>query len=59
MIAALDLLPIELSEPAFDLSDPRTLSGCEVQVVARPLGQPVAHQRRLMGGIVIQDDMTS
>ena len=57
MITSLDLLLTELSEPAFHLIDPRTVGGCEVQMVARPLSQPVAHECRLVGGIVIQDDM--
>jgi hypothetical protein len=57
MIASLDLLLTKMSETAFHLIDPRTVGGCEVQVVARALGQPFAHECRLVGGIVIQDDM--
>src|SRR5215207_2446404 len=57
VIASLDLLLAELGEPALHLIDPRTVGWSEMQVVAGPFGQPVAHQCRLVGGIVIQHDM--
>ena len=51
MIASLDLLLAELGEPALHLIDPRTVGWGEVQVVAGPFGQPIAHERRLMGDL--------
>ena len=57
MIASLDLLLTELRKPALDLIDPRTVSWCKVQVVAGPFCQPATHERRLVGGVVIEDDM--
>ena len=57
MIASLDLLLTKLGKPAFDLIDPRTVGWCKVQVVALPFCQPVTFQRRLVGGVVIEDDM--
>ena len=57
MIASLDLLLTELGKPALDLIDPRTVGWGKVQVVARPFGQPATHERGLVGGVVIQDDM--
>src|SRR6478672_10129559 len=57
MIASLDLLLTELGKRALDLIDPRTVGWGKVQVVARPFGQPATHERCLVGGVVIQDNM--
>ena len=57
MIASLDLLLTELGKPAFDLIDPRTVGWCKVQVVALPFCQLATYERRLVGGVVIEDDM--
>ena len=38
VIASLDLLLAELSEPALHLIDPRTVGWSEMQVVAGPFG---------------------
>ena len=57
MIASLDLLLTELGKPALDLIDPRTVGWRKVQVVALPFCQPATYECRLVGGIVIQDDM--
>ena len=57
MIASLDLLLTKLGKPALDVIDPRTVGWGKVQVVARPFGQPATHERGLVGGVVIQDNM--
>ena len=57
MIASLNLLLSELGKPALDLIDPGTVGWCKVQVVAGPFCQPATHERRLVCGVVIEDDM--
>jgi hypothetical protein len=55
--AAAELLVGEQSEPAFDQVEPAGRSGSEVQVEARAFGQPVADQLRLVGAVVVQDQV--
>src|SRR2546428_456313 len=50
MRAALDRLLGEHSEPSLDEVQPRALGGSEVQVVARPLGEPGLDRGRLVCG---------
>src|SRR5215469_3901214 len=51
------LLVGEFSEPPLHQVHPRSVSGSKVQVVARPLGEPVADQRGLVGAVVVDDDV--
>ena len=57
MDAAAQLFFGQCGEPSFHQIDPGGRSGREVQVEARPLGQPVTNQLRLMGSVVIQDQV--
>src|SRR3712207_8521710 len=56
--AAPDLARGEQGEPALDEVDPGCRGQREVQVVARPLGQPVLDQRRLVGAQVVDRKST-
>jgi hypothetical protein len=47
----------ELHKPALDLIDPGHRSRREVDMIMRPAGKPRLDLRRLVGGIVIHDDM--
>ena len=57
MRPAANLLLGERGEPALDEIHPRRASGGEVQMEARPLGQPPMNQRRLVGPVVVEDEM--
>ena len=50
---ALDGALTEEPEPALDLIQPRGIGRREVQVQARPLGNPGAHHRVLVRGVVV------
>ena len=41
-------------EPAFDLVEPGSMGRGKVQMIARPLLQPLADQRSFMGAVVVQ-----
>ena len=55
--ASSELLFGEVCEPAFDQVQPRGRGWGEVQVEARPLGQPVMDQIGLVGAVVVQDQV--
>lgn len=57
MDPAPDLLVGQEREKALDLIDPRGSGRSEVNVPARPLGQPVADRLGLVGGVVVHDEM--
>src|ERR1019366_2618276 len=50
----LNLALCKQCEPAFDLVEPRSMGGGKVQMIARPLQQPLANQRGFMGAVVVQ-----
>ena len=52
-----DLLVEEVGEDSLDKVDPRAVSGCEVQVIARSSRKPTANRRRLVGAIVVEDEV--
>ena len=55
--AAADLFFGESGEPTFEQVQPRGRSRREVQVKARPLGQPAPDQLGFVRAVVIQDEM--
>ena len=55
--AALQLLARQFGEPAFDLIDPRRRSRRKVDMPVRPPCQPGFHCRRLVGGVIVHDDV--
>ena len=62
MHAAAQLLFGEQTEPsppaaALHQVQPRGAGGCEVHMEAGPLGKPVPDQRRLVGGVVVHDQV--
>src|SRR5262245_5275301 len=57
MDAAPDLAFSEQGKKALDLVEPGCAGGGQVDVPARPLGQPTADQRRLVRGVVVDDEM--
>ena len=57
MHATAQLLFGEQTEPALHQVQPGGAGGCEVHMEAGPLGQPVADQRRLVGGVVVRDQV--
>ncbi len=57
MDAATQLFVRQLGEPAFDEVQPRPVRRGEVDVNARSLRKPVANQRRLVGPVVVHDQM--
>jgi len=57
MGAALDLPLGKQCEPAFDLIEPGGMGGGEVQMIPRPLLQPLPDQCGLGGGVVVQHQM--
>jgi len=57
MDTALDFLSRQICKPAFDLIDPRRGRRGEVDMVAWMSRQPGFDLRRLMGGVVVHDDM--
>jgi len=56
---SLDLLSGEFSEPALDLIDPGRRSRREVDMIVRPASEPRFDLGRLVGGVVVHDDMDS
>ncbi len=50
----LNLALCKQCEPALDLVEPGSKDGGKVQMIARPLLQPVADQRSFMGVVVVQ-----
>ena len=50
-------LLVMLGKPAFHQVDPRAVGGREVDVETGTLGEPVPDDRRLVGAVVIHDDM--
>ena len=52
---AAQLLLCQRREPALHLVQPRAAGGGEVQVIARPPGQPALDGGGLVGGVVVQD----
>src|SRR4029077_5460018 len=57
MDAAPETLSGELSEPALDLIDPRCRSRREVDMIMWTTGEPRLDPGRLVGGVVVHDDM--
>ena len=55
--AAADLALGQKREPALDLIEPGGVGGSEVEVIARPFGKPCFDRRRLVGGIIVHDQM--
>jgi len=55
--AAADLLGGELGEPALDQVEPGRARRREVQVIARSLREPPPDLRRLVGPVVVQDQV--
>src|SRR6266478_4035453 len=55
--AAFDLLLGELREPAFDEIEPGTPGRREVQMEARPAGQPAVNHRRLVRAVVVENQV--
>src|SRR5689334_8304954 len=47
----------DLGEPALDQVDPGAISGREVDMEARPFGNPVTNGGCLMRAVIIHDDM--
>ena len=52
-----DLALGQKRKPTLDLIEPRGVRGSEVQVIARPFGKPSFDRRRLVGGIIVHDQM--
>src|SRR3954462_3636459 len=57
MNAAADLLIGQRGKEALDLVQPGTAGRGQMHMPARPLRQPIADQRGLVGGIVVPDQM--
>ena len=55
--AAPQLFVGERSEPALDQVQPRAVRRREVDVEARPLREPISNHRRLVGAVVVHDQM--
>ena len=55
--AALQLLARQFGKPAFDLIDPRRRSRRKVDMPVRPPCQPGFGCRRLVGGVIVHDDV--
>ena len=47
----------DFGKPSFHLIEPRGMGGSKVEVVTRSFGQPARDERRLMRGVIIQDEM--
>ena len=54
---AADLALGQKREPALDLIEPGGVGGSEVKVIARPFGKPGFDRRRLVGGVIVHDQM--
>ena len=52
-----DLALGQKRKPTLDLIEPRGVRGSEVEVIARPFGKPSFDRRRLVGGIIVHDQM--
>ncbi len=52
-----ELLFGQRGEPSLDEIEPGGASRGEVEVIARALGQPAVYKRRLVGPVVVQDDV--
>lgn len=52
-----DLLVCELGEESLDLVDPRGVGRREVNMKPRVFGEPIADGRRLVGAVVVHDQM--
>src|SRR5215813_4125128 len=50
-------LVCKFSKPTLHQVEPRTVSGSEVEMKARPFSEPVSDQSCLVGAVIIQDDM--
>ena len=57
VVPAPDFALGEEAEPSFHLADPRSAGRCEVQMVAGPLGEPLADALRFMRPVVIENDV--
>ena len=57
MGAALDLLLGQRGEPALDQVEPRRAGRGEMHMKPRMAGQPSAHARRLVGAVVVENQM--
>ena len=55
--AAAKLFGRQQREPSFDETQPRGVRRCEVRVEAPAFGEPVPDQRRLMGPVIVHDDV--
>src|SRR3984957_629909 len=55
--AAADFTLGDQGKEALDLIEPGCACGCQMDVPARPFDQPIADQRRLVGGVVVPDEM--
>jgi len=51
------LLVGQFREPSFDEIQPRPIRRREMDVKARPLGEPVADERRFVRAVVVHDDV--
>src|SRR6267142_3376817 len=47
----------QLVEPSLHETQPRAIRGCEVDVKPWTLGEPVPNERRLVGAVVVHDDV--
>ena len=57
MRAAADVVLRQRGEPALDLVEPRRRGRGEVNVESRVAGEPGLDRRRLVGGVVVHDEM--
>src|SRR5438552_18586317 len=57
MNAPANLFLRQQGKPAFDLVQPRGSGWREVHVIAWPLGEPPANDRRLVRGVVVDDEV--
>ena len=55
--AAADLALAQKREPALDLIEPGGVSRGKVEVIARPFGKPGFDRRRLVGGVIVHNQM--
>jgi len=55
--AAADLLHGQLGEPPFDEAQPRAVRRRVVHLEARTFREPIANQSRLVGAVVIHDEV--
>src|SRR5438093_10358163 len=55
--AAAQLFVRQLGEPPLHETQPRPIRGCEVDVKPWTLGKPVPNERRLVGTVVVHDDV--